>query len=463
MFDTDSNNARLAAFICEFDEKDLSAHARHHATRAVLDTYAVTVAGAVEAGVRQLAQALPALPEAGANATVGGRSYRADDAALLIGTASHVLDYDDVSMICVCHPSAPVLSAMTAAVAFGVVDKPVSGLAFLTALCVGTEVMIRTGQTMGFRHYELGFHPTSTMGVLGATAAVARLGGLNTTQTAHALSIAASMASGLRTNFGTMVKSLHVGLAAANALRAVQLARAGMDGASDVFAQRGLLFGFSGAETDAWPDEVRLGQPFVIEEPGFEQKRYPCCYMLHKIIEASVALQREHDLKLEQLDTALVSLPVGGTRPLNHPYPLTGLHGKFSAPYAVLASVADGRVNLSSFLDESVLRTEIQAKLRDVEVIEEGTASNAGSDLGNGPVTVSLNLRDGRTLSRTVTLAPGSPADPITAEQLRGKWIDCFGHGKPQLGDARAAALFEQGEQMDQMASVQSWLSEVLR
>jgi 2-methylcitrate dehydratase PrpD len=456
-------NSKIAAFICDFEAEKLSRLAVTNATSAILDTLAVTVAGRGEIEIKSLEASLPVYPKKDPvrDITLGLSSWRPDDAALLLGTASHVLDYDDVSMVTVCHPSAPILSAMCAAICFGdAAVKPI-GSAFVAAFCVGTEVMIRVGQAMGFRHYELGFHPTATLGNIGATAAIARLTGLGREQTAHALSIAASMSGGLRRNFGSMVKPLHVGLAAANALRAVQLARAGVTGAADIFESSGFLYAFSGGFTDAWPTGILLGQPFVLEAPGFEQKRYPCCYILHKIIEATLALRSEHALVLDDIESALVRLPHGGTRPLNHPFPRTGLNGKFSAPYAVIASMVDGRINLSSFLDEAVLRPEIQRRLTDIHVMEEGPASNEGSDLSNGPVTVSLSLKNGSTVSKTITLAPGSPADPITPEQLEQKWVDCFKIGRPDMSEAMARKIGVEGRGLNDMSGVAHWLDAV--
>lgn len=460
-------NSKIANFICDFEADKLSPLTVKNATSAILDTLAVTVAGRAEVEIKSLEASLPVYPESDTprgikrDTALRLSSWRSDDAALLLGTASHVLDYDDVSMVTVCHPSAPIVSAMCAAICFGDASIRPNGSAFVAAFCIGTEVMIRLGQSMGFRHYELGFHPTATLGNIGATAAIARLTGLGRASTAHALSIAASMSGGLRSNFGSMVKPLHVGLAAANALRAVQLASAGVTGAADIFESSGFLHAFSGGATDTWPTGILLGQPFVLEAPGFEQKRYPCCYILHKIIEATLALRREHSLVLDDIASALVRLPHGGTRPLNHPYPRTGLNGKFSAPYAVIASVVDGRINLSSFLDASVLRPDIQRRLTDIRVMEEGPTSNEGSDLSNGPVTVSLSLKNGRTVSHTITLAPGSPADPITAEQLEKKWVDCFKIGRPCMSEAVARDMYSVGSGLNEMPDVTHWLGAI--
>ena len=427
------------------------------AAQAVLDTLAVTIAGGAEPGVRALANSLEpyagpaAVPSFSTNA-----SYRLDDAALLIGMASHVLDYDDVSMLTVCHPSAPILSALLAAAP----RSGISGRALLEAFTIGTEVLIRLGQAMGFRHYALGFHATATLGAVGATAACARLAQLNKQQTNHAIAIAASLSSGLRKNFGSMVKSLHVGIAACNGLKAARLASAGILGATEPLEGEGYLHAFSGGETDSWPLDLKLGGPFAVAVPGFEQKRYPCCYMLHKIIEATLALRCESGLDLAQVKSVRVDMPQGSTKPLIHPFPKTGMNALFSAPYAVAASLADGRINLKSFTDEAVLRPEVQARLRDVTVLEVEGRSRHGSEIGSAPVTVTLQPFEGAALSRTVVASPGSADDPLTPEQLRAKWLDCLARGLPQLPAMKAESLFDEARDLASLPDVLPWLGQ---
>lgn len=107
------------------------------------------------------------------------------------------------------------------------------------------------------------------------------------------------------------------------------------------------------------------------------------------------------------------------------------------------------------------MRPQIQSRLSDVKVLEAGAASNEGSDLGNGPVTVSLTLSNGSVVSKTITPSPGSPADPITQEQMEQKWIDCMRVGRPQLGDASARSLFPEGNRIDGSVQVSQSLAVV--
>jgi len=281
---------------------------------------------------------------------------------------------------------------------------------------------------------------------------------LDAATTAHALAIAASLASGLRKNFGSMVKSLHVGLAASNGLKAARWAAAGIEGAAEAFEQDGFLKAFSGGEAERWPADLALGAPFVLSEPGFEQKRYPCCYMLHKMIEATLGLVREARVGLTDVASARVDMPAGGTKPLIHPFPRSGLNALFSAPYAVTASLADGRVDLKSFTDAAVLRPEIQSRLRDVAVVEATGMSLQGADVGGAPVTVTLTLRDGARREKTILASPGSMQDPLTPEQLGAKWIDCLQRAAPGIDRGLAARLFGQGSDLAGQEQAGDWL-----
>ena len=455
-----NNTLLLAHFTAE---APVDPAARAAAADAIIDTLAVMIAGGHEPGVRALASTLAEVaPGPGAVASLWSRAaYRAEDAALLFGMASHVLDYDDVSMLAICHPSAPVVSALLCASDW----DDLSGDRLRDAVAIGTEVMIRLGEMIGFRHYELGFHATATLGVFGATAAVARLRGFSVAQTANAFAIAASLSSGLRINFGTMIKSLHVGIAAANALRAIAWCEGGIVATTaDVFGIDGFLGAFSGGHSASMNLSAFLGRPFVIASPGFERKRFPCCYMLHKLIAGSLALARDHDLAIDQIRDVTVQMPVGGTRPLNHPVPATGMQAMFSGPYAVLAAIHDRRIGFTSFTDAAVARPAIRARLADVAVIEVGNQALTAREVEAAPVTVNLTLRDGRELEHRVAVTPGSAADPMSHAELAEKWRDCLTRAAPALAAADAALLLLNGrESLAGAAPIAPWLHQIAR
>ena len=201
---TAASTALLAAWdACSQQARgSLSAAAIEGARRSWFDTLAATAAGVGENTTRASLQAC-AHPQADPLAPV--------DAALVLGTASHALDYDDVCMLATCHPSAPIVSVLMALLPQLEEARPGFSLRdLLGAYLVGTETMLRLGEWLGFRHYALGFHATSTLGTVGCAAAVAHAWGLPAAQAHVALSIAASSACGLRANFGSDTKPLHV-------------------------------------------------------------------------------------------------------------------------------------------------------------------------------------------------------------------------------------------------------------
>lgn len=447
----------IAAFICDTGPASLSPVVRERAVHAILDTIAVSVAGGAEEPVKALERSLdPAAAQGACRVPWSRASYRPDDAALLWGMASHVLDYDDVCMPGgPTHPSAPGVAVLLSMVDAGLV-RP-SGEELLRAYCVGSEVLVRLGQAMGVVPYELGFHATATFGTVGAAATASCLLRLDQRTTRNALAIACSMAGGLRKNFGSMIKPLHVGLAAANGLRAARMAAAGVQGSPEPLEEGGFFKAFSGGRMNRSPDAMQFGKPFMIEQEGFSQKRYPCCYGMHRIIAGMLSLRRESGCTLDDVVRMHVRVPDGGTMPLIHDRPSTGLHAKFSAPFAAVAPLLDGKVDLASFEDAAVLRPVLQRRLADVQVVEDDTPSIATSDL-DGPVTVSLSLRDGRLLQQRVVVGPGSTADPLDLSERQAKWMDCFRHGAGNAHLHTAARLFAAGSELETMAQSAEWV-----
>ena len=121
---------------------------------------------------------------------------------------------------------------LAAALAIGERQR-VSGRQFLEAFLTGFEVECKIAEAIHPSHYKKGFHSSGTVGTFGAAAAAAKLLGLDADKTAHALAIAASTAAGIRVNFGTMTKPLHVGRASQNGVVAAELAARGFTGGKD--------------------------------------------------------------------------------------------------------------------------------------------------------------------------------------------------------------------------------------
>src|SRR5215475_2111214 len=236
--------------------------------------------GVALAGARQGAGMIPAewarRNAGGGAATVWGQGFHtsAHDTALVNGTAAHALDYDDVTWGLIGHPS---VSLVPATFALGeLIDA--SGRDVLHSYMVGFEVMAKLGRTTQPRHsLDGGWHATGSIGAFGATAACCKLLGLDADQTARALGIVYSMTSGNVSNFGTMCKPMHAGLAARNAVQAAMWAKAGFTSLPHPFdGPRSFHEVYSrGLPADMTP-LAELGKLYELVVRGVVIKPYPC-------------------------------------------------------------------------------------------------------------------------------------------------------------------------------------------
>lgn len=273
--------------------------------------------------------------------------------ALLLGYAAHALDYDDFHADFRGHPSVVILPALFAWQPCHRGDVA----AFLDAYVIGVEVAGRLGLAVSQQHYALGYHNTATLGTLAAAAALARFMQLDETACASLLGMAATQASGLRAQFGSAVKALHAGLAAAQAVSAAQLTLAGFSG-----QQTGVIEAFLAASSQGEAQPARLienwGEPWRISAPGLEFKPFPTCAGTHSAAEAARML-RDRWLADGHTPAALsasirdisVAFPPGGDIAAAVRKPVNGIEARFSLEYVIAAMLIYGDLRLEDFAE----------------------------------------------------------------------------------------------------------------
>lgn len=455
-----SITAEVAAFVSDTDSASIPPEARDVARRSILDTIGVTLAGAGEPAVR-IVRALggPAGPD---SATLLGCARRttALDAAFVNGTAAHALDYDDTHASVRGHPSAPLVPAALAAAEI----TGASGAQLVDAYLVGLEVAGRVGRSLGPSHAAQGFHSSSTLGVLGAAAASARLLGLDPRRTRAALGIAASNAAGLRLNFGTMTKPLHAGQAARAGLLAGLIARQGFDAADDALDVGGFTSVFSGPDGDA----ARIGGfdgSWQALDPGVAVKKYPCCNRGHRAADAVLALVAEHGFGPADVERIEVRMPAGEADaagrvgPMTFPRPETGLEAKFSMQYVVAAAVCDRELVIGTFKDESIRRPVVRDLLARVFPVSD--ERRPASEPAANYVEVVVWLRTGRVCARPVRFSRGDPrgGEPLSWTELVGKYANCAAGVLTPAQTARSAGLIERLDELDRVSTLTAELA----
>ena len=418
---------------------------------AILDTVGVTLVGSREPAARIVARTV----QAPAGSRLIGTSLRAPapDAALANGTSAHALDFDDVSPALVGHPSAVLVPALLA-----VGDEiGASGEAILDAYVVGFEVAARLGRALNPLHYNRGWHATATLGAPAAAAAVAHVLRLSRPQVQAAISIAGSLAGGMRVSFGSMVKPLHAGHAARTGVLAARLAEGGFDASAELFeAPRGFgdLFG-EDVDWDRAFANWSWSEPEILSS-GIQVKPYPSCAMTHTAIASMLSL-RDSVSRVEQAKRSTwtidrIECRVTPVTPqiLIHSRPQTGLQAKFSMEYCLAVTLLDGQPGLAQFTDERVKQSDVQSLLRRVEIEADPTLVE---DLtrGRSPVVVSIRLSNGQRLQATREIPPGSPEEPLTPAQLEQKFLS---NATPLLGERRAVDAMTAFNRLQQADSV---------
>lgn len=439
---------KLALFISETTAKRVPGEVFEKSKWPLLDGLAVTLAGYGH----QVGQTMVSfVRELGGNpvATVLADGFRttAPMAAYANGTLSHALDYDDVNVNIGGHPTAPVLSAI---LAVGEMVKA-TGKDFLLAYILGVEAETKLGRAIIKVHYNLGWHPTATLGTIGAAAACSKLLGLDADKTLMALGIAASGSSGLKQNFGTMTKPLHVGQAAKNGVLAAMLAQRGWD------ADRHILdghFGFCNLfcgrnQYDLKDMTEYLGNPWEILEPGISLKKYPCCGSIHSSLDAMFELLKETPVRPDQVKKVECQVYPTKVHVLVHPRPTTGLEGKFSLEYCLAASILDGKISLSQFEDEKVREPRVQALLPRIVASKDEKVAEWGS-------RIRIETTDGRTLSRE----SGQSAGITDWDELTTKFRDC---ALPVLGSHRAERALGMVQRLEELSDISDLVQTMVR
>lgn len=456
---------RVASFIAETSLDAAPQDAVAKAKKAIADTFAAILAGAGSELAGPLLRYVEASRAAGDVPILGTGVFTSPETAALVnGTFGHALDFDDVLSMMPAHPSAVILPALFASLD----GRRIDGRALIEAYVIGVEVGGKIGLGMTVGHYDRGYHATGSLALFSGLAALLKLHRVEVDTARQAFGIAASMASGLRRNFGTMTKPLHTGIAARSALSAWRLATCGFSAAPDILeAKAGLYSTLGTADSSAQVTAERLGRPFVITDPGLALKKFPCCYASHRAIDGLAQLRERLGFDAASVDKVICRMPPGGMHVLTYPRPVTGLEAKFSLPYPLAAGILDPKCSLWTFSDEAVRRSAIAALYERIDAHEDPACRGEDPEFekrssgSRGFVEVEVRLRDGRRETIRVDRPPGSPSRELTWDDLHLKFMDCARQSKrfAQPKAEQAFAAIQKLETLEDAGSLVTLLS----
>ncbi|PWG65832.1 MmgE/PrpD family protein [Spiribacter halobius] len=422
---------QAVAFVEGLAYERLPEEAVHLGLRCILDSVGLYIAGTTEHSVRILID--EARDQGGrADATLLGATdtrVPAAMAARVLGTAGHAHDWDDTQVShdpahvygLLTHPSVPPLTAtLVMAQRLGGVD----GRRFMTAFLAGFEVECKISEWMKPDHYRRGHHTSGNVGTFGAAVAAASLIGLTGERLRHALGMAASFSAGIRCNFGTMTKPLHVGRAAENGVIAALLAERGFTADPTPLDGR---WGYLQVMGNGFSEEKvaeGFANPLTIVSPGVSIKPYPSGILTHQSMDAMLKLVTDHDVKPDEVERITFYAGSNILEPIRYDIAENHLQAKFSMAALLAMMVLYRGAGRREFTDECVGSAAMQDMQRRITTQLDPEIEARGFDRIRS--RIELVTRDGRTLTQWADERyRGGPSLPMTDDEVADKFRAC--------------------------------------
>jgi len=446
----------VAEFVVRTKIEDLSAEVVELGKKSILDGLGLALSGSVARSGELVRRHLDELGLGVGSATVigGGRKVAPRFAAFANGVGIHADDYDDTQLAVardrvyglLTHPTAPALPAALA------VSEAVnaSGAAFMLAYHLGVEVECKIAEAIAPRHYQTGFHTTATCGTFAAAAASSKVMGLDVDATQRALSIAGSQSAGLRENFGTMTKPFHAGRSSESGVAAAQFASYGWTAAARILeAPRG-FFSAAGGGYDQSAIFGKLGSPWTFVSPGVSIKPHPSGSLTHPGMTEMLRLIGDNGIGAKDVKRVRVGTNSNMPNALIHHRPKDELQAKFSMEFCMAILLLDRRAGLNEFTDAAVEREDVRSMIEKVDFVIDERAEAAGYHLMTTYIDIELN--DGRTISGRADFGKGSPAFPMSYDEVAVK----FRENAEFAGMRRDKAdeIVEMVRELEQLASL---------
>jgi 2-methylcitrate dehydratase PrpD len=445
----------VAQFVLATDYASLPADLIEVGKKSILDGIGLALSGSVAESGHIVQQYLKGQGVNG-NATVIGTDMRVPErfAAFANGVGIHADDYDDTQLASgpdrvyglLTHPTAPCLPAALAIAE----TQDMTGKDLMLAYHLGVEVETKVAEAISPRHYQQGFHATATCGTLAAASAVSRLYGLDEATTLRALAIAASQSAGLRENFGTMTKPFHAGRSSESGVVAADFARAGWTATDKILESPRGFFQAHGGGYMLEAISGKLGKPWTFLDPGVSIKPNPSGSLTHPGMTRMLELILEHDIKPEEVERVDVGTNHNMPNALIHHRPTNELQAKFSMEFCMAILLLERRGSLPEFTDEVVERADVKEMIERVNFHVHPEAEAAGYD--KMTTIIDIHMKDGRTISGRADFGKGSPANPMSYDEVADKFRGCAEFAR--WSKDKTEALIEAVRDLENLGSV---------
>ncbi|MBT2305227.1 MmgE/PrpD family protein [Variovorax paradoxus] len=453
IFDISKNLAKIRY-------EQISAEAIQMTKSSILDTLGVTLAGStIGAGCKELVELAReggGKPESSILG-LGGR-VPAGMAAFANGAMSHALDFDDIDDASAVHPGVATVPA-----GFAMAERigKVQGKEFLTAICMGADLLLRLGYAGRKGQGSFRWLPGQIYGGFAATAVCGKLLQLDEERLIDAFGIALMQASGSYEPIrgtGSVIRGIWPAFTSQTGVLSALMAQRGISGSKNSLEGKAALFqSYLGGEYDRHYLVDDLGERFFIADSGF--KPWPCSGINKPYIEATLNLVREHRIQPHEIDEIVVTVADMGQllcEPLaERQNPQTPMDAKWSIPFSVAVAALRGKVKIGDFTPTGIRDTDVLRLARKVRPKFDASLAPSGRGwTGVPPGIVEIRTTQGQHFTGRVDVALGYGTNPMSREQHIEKFRDCASYSAKPLAEADIDTVIHMVEELEQLDDV---------
>lgn len=439
----------LAAHVVRTKFEDLPQDAVNAAKTFILDSIGVGVAGSDGPWVRELIETAKKWGTGDdSRVFVHGTRLPATTAAIVNAYQIHCLEYDCVNEDAVIHPMATILGAVSAEA-----DRAggYSGKDLILAVALGVDASCVLGVSS---RAPMRFFRPSTAGAFGATAAVAKLRGLDEATLINAFGAIYGQISGTLAPHreGSPVLGMQIGFCARGAISACDLAQAGLIGPHEVITgMYGYLPMYEG-EYDHVAAFASLGKTWQINRVS--HKPFPSGRLTHGVVDGIQQLRKREGLKAEDVERMVALVPplahrLTGRPDIPNPEPN---YAKLCIPFVAATALLEGTVDVRHFKGDWLRNPRVHEIAANVEPIEDNNPNTNAV----APQRLEVYLKDGRKLEVDMPQIFGHPENPLSDEQNIEKFKRSWSAAAKPLSESSADQMIEAVSNLEGVDDVRS-------
>ena len=419
---------QLAGYLADLTYDDLPQEAVELEKRHLLDTLGCILYGTTTPWVRKVVDALEANEETGhgsVSVPTTGIKLPPARAALVNGTASHSMDYDDYCQDAGVHAGSAIVPATLSYVQS--TDRTVSGKDAITALTGGVEVAVRSGYGIGRGSLFDGWHIAGWTDAFGGAATAGLLMGLDREKMAHSLALAGTQGAGLMgAAYGAEVKRFHMGKAAESGYLGAMLAEQSFTGDTKIFTERWGGIGQTMSDDYDIPAVTEgLGDTYeFLSKLTF--KPFPSVGQTHPPATAIRLIVEENGLDTDEITNVRVRVTETAKEKAGWDFEPEGvMSAQGNMQYAIGTYLVDGEIRIDAYTEEAIRRPAVLKRIENIEIIPDpDLVADDASFNSRYKTTVEADTVDGSTYSATVSQPPGFPENPMSDEELIEKFTE---------------------------------------